>query len=249
MYIGDYLGRRAIYSPEKLAIVDAGKEPAWRLTYAQLNERANRLANWLAQEVGLHFGHRVAILARDGVEHLDTFFACSKLGAMHTALNWRLHWQELADILDNVTPRVLVYSDDFREAVAHLQQDEQAASITHFLHIEGEGVPGSQHFETVLQGSAATAVTTPEVEAETIAALIFTGGTTGLPKAAQVSHRMIAWNTLNTIIHDLHHDDTYLNVFPLFHTGGLFVYTLPNIILGGTTILVRQFDPAQVLRL
>jgi fatty-acyl-CoA synthase len=87
------------------------------------------------------------------------------------------------------------------------------------------------------------------VDEETIAALIFTGGTTGLPKAAQISHRMIAWNTLNTIIHDLYHDDTYLNVFPLFHTGGLFVYTLPNVILGGTTILVRQFGPARVLQL
>ena len=60
---------------------------------------------------------------------------------------------------------------------------------------------------------------------------------------------MIAWNTLNTVIHDLHHDDVYLNVFPLFHTGGLFVYTLPQIILGGTVILLRQFDPAQVLDL
>ncbi|MCA9944177.1 MAG: AMP-binding protein, partial [Anaerolineales bacterium] len=53
----------------------------------------------------------------------------------------------------------------------------------------------------------------------------------------------------NTVIHYLHHDDVYLNVFPLFHTGGLFVYTLPQIILGGTVILLRQFDPAQVLDL
>jgi len=60
---------------------------------------------------------------------------------------------------------------------------------------------------------------------------------------------MIAWNTLNTVIHDVTHDDVYLNVFPMFHTGGLFVYTLPQVIFGGTTILLRQFDPAQVLRL
>ena len=87
MYIGDYLGRRALYSPEKVAIVDAGKDPAWRLTYAEMNERADRLANWLRNEAGVGDGDRVAILARDGVEHLDTFFACGKLGAMHTALN------------------------------------------------------------------------------------------------------------------------------------------------------------------
>jgi fatty-acyl-CoA synthase len=76
--------------------------------------------------------------------------------------------------------------------------------------------------------------------------LIFTGGTTGLPKAAQVSHRMIGWNTLNTVIHDVTHDDVYLNVFPLCSTPAACSSTpSPQIIFGGTTILMRQFDPAQ----
>jgi fatty-acyl-CoA synthase len=249
VYIGDYLGRRAIYSPDAPAIVDAGKEPASRLTYAQMNERANRLANWLREEAGVGGGDRVAILARDGVEHLDLFFACSKLGAIHTALNWRFHWRETANILQQTEPRVLVFSDDFAETVAALQQDASLASIRRYMHLDGEGAGESSSFAGALAQGEATAVTNEAVDQETIAALIFTGGTTGLPKAAQISHRMIAWNTLNTVIHDLRHEDVYLNVFPLFHTGGLFVYTLPNVILGGTTILVRQFDPAQVLRL
>lgn len=251
MYVGDYLGRRAIYSPDRLAIVDAGKAPQWRLTYRQMNERANRFANWLREVAGVRKGDRVAILARDGVEHLDCFFACSKLGAIHTALNWRLHWRELAEIVRITTPTVLLYSDDFRENVAHLQDISQDTdhAIRHYLHIEGPGVQGSLPFETTLQGSPADPVACETMEAEDIVALIFTGGTTGFPKAAQVSHRMIAWNTLNTVIHDLTHNDVYLNVFPMFHTGGLFVYTLPQVILGGTTILIRQFDPALVLRL
>jgi fatty-acyl-CoA synthase len=249
MYIGDYLGRRAIYSPEKVAIVDYGKTPELRLTYAAMNARANRLANWLRDVAGIGYGDRVAILARDGVAHLDLFFACAKLGAIHTALNWRLHWRETGDILAATTPKALVFSADFAVAVAELQHAPEAASVTHYLHLDGEPVGGSLLFDGVMMGAAATAVTTPTVTEETTAALIFTGGTTGLPKAAQVTHKMIAWNSLNTIIHDLHHDDTYLNVFPLFHTGGLFVYTLPQIILGGTTILVRQFDPAQILAL
>ncbi|GAB4146783.1 MAG: long-chain fatty acid--CoA ligase [Candidatus Promineifilaceae bacterium] len=229
--------------------VDAGKSPPWRLTYAQMNERANRLANWLRQTANVQPGDRVAILARDGVEHLDIFFACSKLGAIHTPLNWRLHWREIAGILANTTPELLIYSDDFLPAVRQLQLDDRARSITHYLHLDGAGAAGSIQYETALQSGSPDPVTTESVNEETIAALIFTGGTTDLPKAAQISHRMIAWNTLNTIIHDLHHGDIYLNVFPLFHTGGLFVYTLPNVILGGVTILTRQFDPEQVLRL
>ncbi|HUM70063.1 MAG TPA: AMP-binding protein, partial [Chloroflexota bacterium] len=147
------------------------------------------------------------------------------------------------------TPQVLIYSDDFRETVSQMQADANTHSLRHFVHLEGEGAPGSRPYSAVQQEASPDPIFDPTIEAEDIAALIFTGGTTGLPKAAQVSHRMIAWNTLNTVIHDLHHDDIYLNVFPLFHTGGLFVYTLPNVIMGGTTILLRQFEPERVLQL
>jgi len=251
MYIGDYLGRREIYSPDKLAIVDTGKDPEWRLNYREMNARANRLANWLHDVAGVDKGDRVAILARDGVEHVDTFCACGKLGAIHTALNWRLHWRELQSIVDNTTPKVLIYSEDFKANVAELEEAirDTPQAIGHYLHIEGDGIPGSQQFEDSMRSAPATPVTCETLEKEDTAALIFTGGTTGLPKAAMVSHRMIAWNTLNTVIHDVTHHDVYLNVFPMFHTGGLFVYTLPQIIFGGTTILLRQFDPAKVLTL
>ena len=119
MYIGDYLARRELYSPDKLAFIDAGKSPEWRLTFCDANRRANKLANWLKSQ-GIEKGDRVAILARDGYEHLDVFFACSKLGAIHTALNWRLHWQELLEIFQYTTPKILIFSDDFKEVVANL---------------------------------------------------------------------------------------------------------------------------------
>ena len=244
MYIGDYLARRELYSPDKLAFIDAGKSPEWRLTFRDANRRANKLANWLKSQ-GIGKGDRVAMLARDGYEHLDVFFACSKLGAIHTALNWRLHWQELLEIFNYTNPKILIYSDDFKEGVTQLTTHYPLTTV----HLEGNGVKNSLHFESTLQAVIDTAVTCETLEAEDIAALIFTGGTTGLPKAAEVSHRMIAWNTLNTVIHDVTHNDIYLNVFPMFHTGGLFVYTLPQVIFGGTTILIHQFDPAQVLNL
>ncbi|MBU1660061.1 MAG: long-chain fatty acid--CoA ligase [Chloroflexi bacterium] len=244
MYIGDYLARRELYSPDKLAFIDAGKSPEWRLTYRDANQRANKMANWLKSQ-GIEKGDRVAILAKDGYEHLDVFFACSKLGAIHTALNWRLHWQELLEIFHNVTPKVLIFSGDFKENV--IQLTDNYPLIT--LHLDGDGISGSLPFESALYSAVDSPVTCETLEEEDTAALIFTGGTTGLPKAAKVSHRMIAWNTLNTVIHDITHNDIYLNVFPMFHTGGLFVYTLPQVIFGGITIFIRDFDPEQVLEL
>lgn len=247
MHIGDIAGRRAIYSPDALAIVDAGKSPHWQLTYAQLNTRANQLAHWLRESVGIKKGDRVGILAHNGVEFLDAFFACGKLGAVLACYNWRLHWRELVTIAENTTPKALIYSDDFAESVHHIA--ENTPSLTHILHIDGDGLPDSHHFETTLHNAPDSPITTDDLSEKDIACLIFTGGTTGLPKGAQVSHRMIAWNTLNTIIHDLQHDDVTVNVFPMFHTGGLLVYTTPMLILGGTVILTRQFDPTQVLDL
>ena len=249
MYIGDYLGRRNIYSPDKLAIIDAGKTPELRLTYREWNTRVNRLANFFKSQ-GVGKGDRVAILARDGVEHLDSLFACAKLGAIHTALNWRLHWRETLTILEDTTPKVLIYSDDFRDAVSEIQSaiSNQQSEIG-YLHLEGNGVPDSLPYEPTLQASPADPVTCESLEMEDIACLLFTGGTTGNPKGAQVSHRQICWNVLNTVIHDLNHDDIYLCVFPLFHAGGLFAYVSSQIVFGNTTILTRQFDPAQVLSL
>ncbi len=251
MYIGDYLGRRKIYSPDKLAIIDAGKDPELRLTYREWNDRVNRFANWLKDEHGVGKGDRVAILARDGVEHLDCFFACGKLGAIHTALNWRLHWRELVALIEETSPQVLIYSDDFIEAVGEIEKATRdgAHALSAFLHIEGDGIPGSIRFEDVIASAVDTSVTCDSLEAEDIACLLFTGGTTGLPKAAQISHRQICWNVLNTVIHDLSHDDTYLCVFPLFHAGGLFAYVSSQVVFGNTTILTRQFDPEQVLAL
>jgi fatty-acyl-CoA synthase len=247
MLIGDYLGRRALYTPDQLAVIDAGKTPHRSFTYRELDSRANRLANWLREGAGIRKGDRVAVLAHSGVEYLDTFFACGKLGAILVGLNPRLHWRELQVMLHKTTPRVLIFSDDFAASVREL--NGASSSIDYLLHLDEIGLPNSRPFEKTLIDSELRPVTTEDLTEEDIACLIFTGGTTGTPKAAQISHRQIAWNTLNTIIHDLQHGDVTITSFPLYHIGGLLVYTTPLLILGGTVVLTRRFDPQQVLEL
>jgi fatty-acyl-CoA synthase len=251
MYIGDYLGRRELYTPERLAIIDTGKPGTLRLSYRQLNKRANRLANWFSSEVGINRGDRIAILARDGVEHLDCFFACGKTGAIHTPLNWRLHARELLQLIELTAPKVLIYSDEFTDQVALIEAETRhaRAAIPHYLYLGRAAKNPVLHYDDTLRSAPATPAFCEALTEEDTACILFTGGTTGLPKGAMISHRMICWNAFNTVIHDLHHEDIYLCVFPLFHAGGLFAYLSSQVILGNTTVLLPQFDPHRVLEL
>ena len=158
--------------------------------------------------------------------------------------------------MEETRPKALIYSDVFKEAVALVEARKQGTehAIGACLHIEGEGIASkgssaSMHYETTALSSPATPAACETQDREDIACLIFTGGTTGLPKGAMISHRQICWNVLNTVIHDLTHDDIYLCVFPLFHAGGFFAYMPSQVVFGNTSVLTMRFDPAQVLEL
>ena len=141
MYVGDYLGRRALYTPDQLAVVDAGKTPHRTFTYSELNNRANRLANWLRDGAGIGKGDRVAVLAYNGVEYLDTFFACGKLGAILVGAELAAALARTAQLIEKTTPKVLIYSDEFAEADSPDHRQQETHVIQHLLHIEGKGHP------------------------------------------------------------------------------------------------------------
>lgn len=247
MYIGDWLERGQRYWPEALAVVDVSKGDQGRFTYRALNARANRLASFLRDRVGVGRGDRVGVLCMNGVEVLDALFACGKLGAILVPFNWRSHWRELVDLIHQTAPKALLFSDEFRESVARIRPE--CPSITHSLHIEGEGAAGSLHYESVLREQPDAPVENGAVDAEDILCLLFTGGTTGLPKAAQISYRMIGWNTLNTVIHEIVRGDVTITHTPMFHTGGLLVYTVPLLTLGGTVVIMRKWTAEDMLAL
>jgi len=102
--------------------------------------------------------------------------------------------------------------------------------------------------DALRDAAPADPVTCPSVTERTTACLLFTGGTTGAPKAAQISHGQVAWNAFSAHLADVQGTDTVLNVFPLFHTGGLFAFAVPLLILGGTVVQAPGFDADDVLR-
>ncbi|HZH79311.1 MAG TPA: long-chain fatty acid--CoA ligase [Archangium sp.] len=247
MFIGDWMGRGALYWPEHTAVVDVAKGDAGRFSYRAMNARAEALAGWLRDVVGVSRGDRVGLVAHNGVEYLDVFFACGKLGAIFVPYNWRLHAQELTDLVRDTGPRVLLFSDDFREGVAAVRKS--LGESLKLVHLEGQGLPESRPYTEALAHVSASKVTNEQVGEEDIICLLFTGGTTGKSKGARISYRMVAWNTLNTLIHEVRPGDVTVTHTPMFHTGGLLVYTVPMLTSGGTVVLMRRWDADEMLRL
>jgi fatty-acyl-CoA synthase len=247
MFIGDWMGRGAQYWPEHVAVVDTAKGEAGRFTYRALNARAEALGGWLRDVAGVKRGDRVALVAHNGVEYLDAFFACGKLGAVFVPYNWRLHAAELTDLVRAIRPTVLLFGDDFRDAVAQVR--ERVGDGLRLVSLEPQGLPGADTYAAALAHVPASPVTNDDVAEEDILCLLFTGGTTGRSKGARISYRMVAWNTLNTLVHEVRPGDVTVTHTPMFHTGGLLVYTVPLLTVGGTVVLMRRWDPEALLDL
>jgi fatty-acyl-CoA synthase len=242
MYVRDWMARRAQLAPEKIAIIDYATGAT--LTYQQLNERATRLANHLRERCGVRSGDRIAVLAMNRAEMLEALFAAAKLTAIFVPLNYRLTPPELQYILEDAEPRVLLYESDFAPLVAGLRQQ---VNIAHAIAFDEDDSHAIGYEQAVLEATAAP-VEVDYFDAEMPLVIIYTSGTTGRPKGALLSHRMLAWNSINTNIGwDIASTDVTTVHAPLFHTGGLNVLTTPLLHIGATVVILKKFDAGEVL--
>jgi fatty-acyl-CoA synthase len=246
MYIGDWLGRREMLTPDKVALVDTlrANRP---ITYREWNRAANRTANFLGQRLGVGKGERVAVLAANSVEYLDVWFALGKIGGVLQNLNWRLAARELAPLVADAAPKALIYSGEFASLVNELRA--HAPGVQHYVALDRQAAEDDVLFGERDRLSDAPP---PEVELDWDDpwVICYTGGTTGTPKGAVLTHRSIAANSVNTIVSwGLTPDDVAVLDAPLFHTGGLNVFTAPLVHVGGTSLVCKRFDPAQLFDL
>jgi fatty-acyl-CoA synthase len=244
VFLGDWLGRRALLTPDKVALIDAtrGNRP---ITYRQWNQAANRSAQ-LLRTLGAGKGDRVAILAHNCVEFLDVWFACGKLGAILQTLNWRLTPRELVELIRDAGPKVLVHGPEFVDQVRGLREAGLESVTRLALDADARAFPDDRcHDERDGLGDAAPPPV--ELDWDDPWVLCYTGGTTGMSKGAILTHGNITWNAINTVVSwGLTPDDVTVLNAPLFHTGGLNVFTAPLAQIGGTSIVCRRFEPDQV---
>ena len=199
--------------------------------YADLHARVLACAAGLREE-GVREGDRVAFCGLNRVEQLEALFACARLGAILVPLNNRLSRGELASQLAHADPALALATDGFGP--------ELAAAAPGLRVRDLDAVP----FQAVAPGAAparAGRLTSPLL-------MVFTSGTTGVPKGAVHTQSALRHTVENGVAHQgLGAGDRILTVLPLFHVGGLNIQTLPALAVGATVLLHRRFDPTAAL--
>lgn len=222
--VGDVLREQSTLQPEAIAIEDGTRQ----YTYAQFNERVNRLANHL-EGAGIEHGDRIAVLSENCIEYIEIVYAAAKRGAILCALNWRLAASELEHCVTLATPKLTFLSDRF--AADFTAIDTGVCTTVHM----GEA------YETILADNDPSE---PEILAQPEDGLliIYTSGTTGLPKGALISHRAeLARMQVSCIDLGLTRDGVFVAWPPMFHMASTD-QAISVLSLGGKVIVVDGFD-------
>jgi len=238
--LGDLLREHRRSRPDQLAVVDGDV----RLTYPALDERVNRLANALVG-AGVASGDRILWLGQNSFRVLELLLAAAKVGAMFCPANWRQTADELAFVIDDLSPAVVVWQEeeigdavrDARERAASsarwLQHDVPRSASDSYEAFLGAGDPSDR--ELVVDPAAGVLI-------------IYTAAFAGRPNGAVLSHTacisqgLVYGHFTGTSSHDV-----YLNSGPLFHLG-TFMHTLATLVFGGTNVFVRRVEGDEICR-
>ncbi len=227
--IGSLFHSTAAAYPQRIAI----RDEQIALTYADIETRSNSLANHLLS-VGVGQGDRVAVLSKNRIEYFEVLLAAAKIGAIVAALNWRLIDHELAHCINLASPKVIFASAEFTALLDRCEADPSARLMF------GEA------YETTLAASPAI-YPNLDVDPETGLVILYTSGTTGMPKGALISHRaMIARGLLYHLVMQVPDEDNFIAWTPFYHMVATD-HGLATLVRGGTVWCVDGYQPARLI--
>jgi acyl-CoA synthetase (AMP-forming)/AMP-acid ligase II len=236
--LADMLDNNAWKYPDETAFIWSDK----RVTHSQFHDRVSRLANAL-RRLGLKRQDRVGILSQNSLEFQEIDGACEISGFICATVNWRLAIPEMAYIINDGAPKVLVFEQSYAEIVAALRP--QLAIVDHFICIGGR-VEFSLNYEEFLSAGDPSGVSF-RPQPDDVAFLIYTSGTTGRPKGVMLSQagQVAAAEILGS---DMRNSpaDRLLIMMPLFHIGAKIIQ-LAQHWRAGTVVVQRGFDAKAVL--
>ncbi|MFC0220280.1 AMP-binding protein [Pseudochelatococcus lubricantis] len=220
----DLIALHAGLRPDRLACVDLATGRRW--SYAELDRAVRQMAGVLAGRLGIRRGGRVAVLARNSADQLILQQAVMRLGAILAPLNWRLARQELAPILADCAPSLLV-----TDGIAQADPPAGCVAMTmaNLIALRDAGEPA--------RPAALPAATDPCV-------ILYTSGTSGVPKGVVLTGQTMFFTAINFgVLADVSGDSVFLLESPMFHVIGLVTSIWPPLKHGATILVSNGFDP------
>ncbi len=236
-------GKHALERPDGLALVMAGSGET--VTYRELNDRSNRLAQCF-YEAGLRFGDHIAVFMENRPEFFEVCWAAQRSGLYYTCVNWHFNADETAYILDDCDAQVLVVSSEFAGVATELL--DQMPGVRLRLMVGDRVVDGYDSYVETRERFPAE----PLAEELEGIRMLYSSGTTGRPKGVRykidrqpVGDQPVEMGMMTTVWRMDEHA-VYLSPAPLYHSAPLF-YCMSTMRLGGTAVVMEQFDPEQAL--
>jgi len=232
--VGDVVRYSAKYYPDKLATVYQDI----RLTYSELNERVNRVANGLLK-LGVKKGDHVGVVCHTSHYFQELIFGVVQTGAILSPINWRLTAREIQFIANDAEMNIIFVAERYWAQVEPIK--DKLPKLKHIIMI-GDPIPGTIHYEQFLANSAKDEIEI-DVERDDVAWQLYTSGTTGRPKGVMLTHRNLLTDTEHNIIgckYNTDEDGVWIHAMPLFHIAArrLIVTAYLHI----TIVLMDKFD-------
>ncbi len=241
--IADMLRRTRYHYPDKIALVFGDI----CLTYTQLEDQCNQVANALAG-LGVKKYDRVAILAHNTQHHVLTWMGCAKIGAIYLAVNYLLRDDDIAYCINHSESTVFIVEDSLYDQVKSVLN--KMPTVKHLVWSnQGAGQPPADGFVDFDDWYSSASATEPEaiLRIEDPVQMTYTSGTESLPKGVLISNQSLIAQYMGCIIDGKYdHTDININALPIYHCAQRDVFLNPVFWLGGTNILMNP-DVAKIL--
>ena len=240
MFVGEWIERWSRIKPHEIAIL-YGEDS---YTYKELFLRIDSLTGSLIAG-GIKKGDRIAVLSYNCPQYLEIYFASARIGAILVPLNYRLATRELEYILTDSGASMLIFHQDFAESARSFADNTGVLPVC----LRKRGFQWAKDYENYVSRGTGNLPLSWGIRPQDPHILMYTSGSTGVPKGAVLSYKKTFFNTLNAdIYYGFSPHDVMIITRPMFHSGGLLVQATPILFKGGTAVIQPRTEAHKILR-